>query len=210
MSECVNGCCARQTTNMPAFDLRKSSRYLLLIASRPAAKTWPCVPTTPSPHYCLMRAQTSLQGTGSALIAAVWWVRGLVKRAVTHGTQALTVHSFSQSKLTPLAAAFQHGHNAGNTKCINNDMFFSIRRHEWSGRLAWLFAAQVPPRSRKHVQNFLYTSALCCTVEQLQRAHEWARDKHVISFKFFPLWWSTASTVYIQNLGTESFLYKYC
>lgn len=80
--------------------LKQILEYILLIVSRPTAKTRPCIPPAPSPHYCLMRARTSLQGLVSALLAALWWLRGLGESAVSHGILSSN-HSFIQSEQTP-------------------------------------------------------------------------------------------------------------
>lgn len=61
-----------------------SSECILLMERSPVAEAWPCIRPIPSLHYCLMRAEASLQGSGGALIAAVWWRGGLPKSAVAH------------------------------------------------------------------------------------------------------------------------------
>lgn len=50
----------RRQSELKICSFKYISHYILLIVSRPAAKTWPCIAPAPSPHYCLMRAGTSL------------------------------------------------------------------------------------------------------------------------------------------------------
>lgn len=159
----VNGCHARQAAKI--FD--QISEYILLIVSSPVAKAWPYIRPIPTPHYCLMRAETSLQGSGSALIAAVWWRRGLLESAVTHGalSPALTTHSFSQNNLTPLIAApplSTNSCNAEKTKCINNHIYLSVRRHKWCSRqIRFDCVAYFLLWNKRHAQNFSHTSVVC-------------------------------------------------